>query len=242
MITEPELDGEWESARPAEVVQDTEVREARAPRPPRPPWQWVAAAVVATSALWTGGLYALGDRLAEPEIRYRVTDDLCGQFKAPALEGLLGGLPDTAPETGGRHPALDWAACSRNSDRPASTGTFDTTATVELHKKTDPAAEFALDTPISRLFVADGGGWESVPGLGEEALVTRPGNEIRTTGLRLRVRDGGAVFTIDVSIFDVRGEGGSDPRVDPLPAPDRDALVAAAVEDARALMAALRTS
>ncbi len=88
----------------------------------------------------------------------------------------------------------------------------------------------------------DGGSWESVPGLGEEALVTRPGGGLETGGgLRLRVRDGGAVFTIDVTIFRVRGEGGTDPRVDPLPAPDRDALVAAAVEDARALMAALRT-
>ncbi|WP_314253645.1 hypothetical protein [Streptomyces sp. DSM 40907] len=240
MITEPELDGEWESARPAEVVQDTEVREARAPRPP---WQWVAAAVVATSALWAGGLYALGDRLAEPEIRYRVTDDLCGQFKAPALEGLLGGLPNADSEEGSRHPALDWAACSRRSGRPAFTGTLETTATVALHKKTDPAAEFALDTPISRLYVDGGGGWESVSGLGEEALVTRPGGGLETGGsVRLRVRDGGAVFTIDVAIYEVRGEGGSDPRVDRLPNPDRDALVAAAVEDARTLMAALRTS
>ncbi|MCX4805459.1 hypothetical protein ACFWWM_25230 [Streptomyces sp. NPDC058682] len=240
MITDPELDGGWEPARPAEVVQDTVVPGARAPRRP---WPWVAAAVVATSALWAGGLYAFSDRTAEPEIRYRVTDDLCGQFKAPALEGLLGGLPNAVPEVGSRHPALDWAACTRGSDSRASIRAFDAKAEVELHKKTDPGAEFALDTPVSRAYVYEGGTWESVPGLGEEALVTRPPDGIETGGgLRLRVRDGGAVFTIDVSDFVATGEGGPEPRAVPPPPPDREALVAAAVEDARALMAALRTS
>ncbi|MER6448561.1 hypothetical protein, partial [Streptomyces venezuelae] len=171
MITDPELDGEGESAGPAEVVQDAV---EPGPRAPSRPWRWVAAAVVATSALWAGGLAALGDRTAEPEIRYRVTDDLCGQFKAPALEGLLGGLSTAVPEVGSRHPALDWASCTRSSDRPVASGTFYTTAAIELHKKTDPAAEFARDTPLSRMFVHDGA-WESVPGLGEEALVTPPG-------------------------------------------------------------------
>ncbi|MFJ6048078.1 hypothetical protein [Streptomyces sp. NPDC092307] len=241
MIGEPELDGEWGPAAsaPAEVV---EREPGRLPvRARTRPWRWVAAAVVGTSALWAGGLYAYGDRTGEPEIRYRLTDDLCGQYKAPTLEGLLGGLPDAVAEAGSRHPALDWAACSRGSDRQASGRVFDTRATVELHKKTDPAVEFALDTPGSRMYVYDGGAWESVPGLGEQALVTRPGVETES-GLRLRVRDGGAVFAIDVTIFDVRGEGVTNPRADPLPDPDREALVAAAVEDARALMTELRTS
>ncbi|MGW7333561.1 hypothetical protein ACWGIU_34160 [Streptomyces sp. NPDC054840] len=244
MIGEPELDGEWgpAAAPPAEVVEREPGRSPVRARSRPALWWWVVAAVVATSALWAGGLYAFGDRMARPEIRYRLTDDLCDQFKAPTLEGLLGGLPNAAPEAGSRHPALDWAACSRGSDRPASSGTFDTRATVELHKKTDPAVEFALDTPAGRMYVYDGGRWESVPGLGQEALVTRPGIETGAGGLRLRVRDGGAVFTIDVTIFDMRGEGGSDHQVDPLPDPGREALVAAAVEDARALMAALRKS
>lgn len=231
MITEPELDGEWEPAGPPEAVQDTEVRGARAPRRP---WQLIAAAVVATSALWAGGLYAFGDRMGEPEIRYRVTDDICGQFKAPALDGVLGGLSSVTPEKGSRHPALDWARCSRGSDRPAPTRNAHAMATVELHKKTDPAVEFALDTPISRRY-GDEAGWESVPGLGQEAVVTAagPGDD-----LQLRVRDGGAVFTVTVMVFEETSGSGTGAEVPP--APDRDALVAAAVEDARALMTALR--
>ncbi|MEU7730761.1 hypothetical protein AB0B78_37000 [Streptomyces sp. NPDC040724] len=234
MITEPELDGEWESARPAEVAQDTVVREARGPRPP---WWWVPAAVVVTSALWAGGLYAYGDRLEEPEIRYRVTDNLCGQFKAPALSGVLGGFTDSAPQKGIRHPAMDWASCSHGGDRSASVGGFYIAAIVELHKKTDPGPEFELGSRYDRSLDGTGGDqWESVPGLGEQALLSTPGAD---EGVQLRVRDGGAVFLVDVMFFD-RLEDGPDSQPKPSVRPDRDVLAAAAVEDARALMAALR--
>ncbi|MFE9932863.1 hypothetical protein [Streptomyces sp. NPDC005533] len=231
MITEPELDGAWEAGRPAEVAQDTVVREARGSRRP---WWWVAATAVATSALWAGGLYAYGDRLGEPEIRYRVTDDLCGRFTAPALAGALGGFADADPERGGRHPALDWASCSRNGDRSAAVGGFFVSAVVELHKKTDPTPEFALGSRYDR---GDGAGrWEPVPGLGEEALVSTPGGG---EGVRVRVRDGGAVFLLELMFFD-RFEDDPDPRSSPSARPERESLVAAAVEDVRALMAALR--
>ncbi|MFJ3722474.1 hypothetical protein ACIPYQ_07840 [Streptomyces sp. NPDC090045] len=234
MITEPELDGEWESARPAEVAQDTVVREARGPRPP---WWWVPAAVVVTSALWAGGLYAYGDRLEEPEIRYRVTDNLCGQFKAPALSDGLGGFANSDPRKGGRHPAMDWASCSHNSDRSAAAGEFFVVAVVELHKKTDPGPEFELGARYDRTIDGTGADqWEAVPGLGEQALLSTPG---AGDGLQLRVRDGGAVFIVEVMFFG-QLEDGPESQPKPSVRPDRDVLAAAAVEDARALMAALR--
>ncbi|MFF8259206.1 hypothetical protein [Streptomyces virginiae] len=230
VISEPELDGVWESARPAELAQDEAVR----PRGPLRPWWGIAAAVVATSALWAGGLYAFGDRLAEPEVRYAVTDDLCGRFKAPALAAALGGFKVSDPRKGGRHPALDWASCNHNGDS-ADGGGYSVVAMVELHKQTDPAPEFALGSLYSRAF-GDDLQWEEVPGLGEQALV---GSSEISDGLRLRVRDGGAVFTFDLMFFD-RMEEAADPRATPPAPPDQDALTAAAVEDARALMAALR--
>ncbi|MFB7180681.1 hypothetical protein ACFCYI_23620 [Streptomyces sp. NPDC056257] len=231
MITEPELDGAWEPGRPAEVAQDTVVREARGPRRP---WWWVAATAVATSALWAGGLHAYGDRLGEPEIRHRVTKNLCDQFKAPALAGALGAFTDSDPEAGGRHPALDWASCRYNGDRSAAVGGVFVSAVVELHKRTDPTPEFALGSRYDRS--GGDGQWEPVPGLGEQALVSTPGGG---DGVRLRVRDGGAVFLLDVMFFD-RFEDGPDPRSALSERPDRETLVAAAVEDVRALMAALR--
>ncbi|MDX3540749.1 hypothetical protein PV721_41995 [Streptomyces sp. MB09-01] len=233
MITEPELDGEWESGRPAKVAQDTVVREARGPRRP---WWGVLVAVVATSALWAGGLYAYGDRLKEPEIRYRVTENLCDQFKAPALAGGLGGFTDSAPQKGGRHPAMDWASCSHDGDRSAPVGAFFVAAVVELHKKTDPAPEFELGSRYDRSGPGGPDQWESVPGLGQQALLSTPGG---AEGVQLRVRDGGAVFIIEVMFFD-RIEDGPDPQARLSARPDRETLAAAAIEDARALMAALR--
>ncbi|MEU4355524.1 hypothetical protein [Streptomyces virginiae] len=231
MISEPELDGAWESARPAELAQDEAVR----PRRPLRPWWGIAAAVVATSALWAGGLYAFGDRLAEPEVRYAVTDDLCGRFKAPALAAALGAFTDSTPRKAGRQPALDWASCSRNGDSKDGSGGFTVVAMVELHKKSDPAPEFALGSQSDRMFDSDLR-WEEVPGLGEQALV---GSSDDSSDLRLRVRDGGAVFTF-VAMFFTRTEGEPGLPVKEAAPPDQDALTAAAVEDARALMAALR--
>ncbi|MFI1646555.1 hypothetical protein ACH4XT_06380 [Streptomyces avidinii] len=168
------------------------------------------------------------------------TENLCDQFTAPALDGELGGLTKTEPRAGGRHPALEWASCDRKNDRAVSLGTAHTSATVELHRKTDPAVEFALDVPGNRVFFAGGDGrWEPLPGIGEQAMVTNP---VTDDSLRLRVRDGGAVFTVDVMIYRATGGDDPDPTLAPLPHPGREALLAAAVEDTRALMAALRRS
>ncbi|MFE7181163.1 hypothetical protein [Streptomyces erythrochromogenes] len=233
MISEPELDGSWESARPAEVAQD----DAAVPAPgPVRPWRWVAATAVATSALWAGGLYAFGEpSAAAPEVRYAVTDDLCGQFKAPALAGALDGFKVSAPQEGGRDPALDWAACSHEGYDAAGAGGYSVSAMVELHRKSDPAPEFALGSHYERLFGGDGE-WQEMPGLGEQALVRSPGGG---DGLQLRVREGGAVFVFEVMFFG-RPDEETDPRATPPGLPDRETLTAAAVEDARALMAALR--
>ncbi|MFE5719235.1 hypothetical protein [Streptomyces erythrochromogenes] len=214
MISEPELDGAWESARPAEVAQD----EAVPARGPDRPWWWVAVAVVVTSALWAGGLYAFGELpAAEPEVRYAVTDDLCGQFKAPALAGALDGFKVSAPQEGGRDPALDWAACSHEGHDAAGAGGYSVSAMVELHRKSDPAPEFALGSQYDRIF----GGevqWEEMPGLGEQALVRSPEEG---EGLQLRVRDGGAVFLVEVMFFD-RLDAEAGPRAAPPARPARE--------------------
>ncbi|MFC9587733.1 hypothetical protein ACFVJ8_33570 [Streptomyces yangpuensis] len=230
MISEPELDGAWESARPPEAAQDDAVPARR----PGRPWWWVAVAVVVTSALWAGGLYAFGDRMrpAGPEVRYAVPDNLCEQFEAPALGRAMGGFADSSPNRTGRHPAMDWASCSYDG---GGSGGFSAVVLVELHKKSDPAPEFALGSYDERIFGADVS-WEEMPGLGEQALVRR---SEAGDGLQLRVRDGGAVFIVELMFFGPP-DAETDTRAAPPARPDQDTLTAAAVEDVRALMAALR--
>ncbi|MFJ7773652.1 hypothetical protein [Streptomyces yangpuensis] len=237
MISEPELDGAWEPARPPEVAQDGAQDDVVPARRTDRPWWWVATAVVVTSALWAGGLYAFGDRLrpAEPEVRYAVTDNLCEQFEAPALGRAMGGFAGSTPNRTGRHPAMDWASCSYGSDGPGGSGGFSAVVLVELHKKSDPAPEFALGSYYERIFGADDA-WEEMPGLGEQALVraSEAGD-----GLQMRVRDGGAVFTVELMFYGSPDEE-TGAKATPPARPDQDALTAAAVEDVRALMAALR--
>ncbi|MEC4575202.1 hypothetical protein [Streptomyces virginiae] len=108
-------------------------------------------------------------------------------------------------------------------------------AVVELHKKTGPGPEFALGPLYSRA-IGDDLQWEEVPGLGEQTLV---GSSEISDGLRLRVRDGGAVFTFELMFFDRMAEA-PDPQAAPPARLDPETLTAAAVEDARALMAVLR--
>ncbi|KJK51981.1 MULTISPECIES: hypothetical protein [unclassified Streptomyces] len=246
MISEPELDGAWEPARPAgtaraeavpgEAAQEGAAQEgADRPRRPFGSWWGVAAAVVATSALWAGGLYAFGERLAAPEVRYAVTDDLCGRYKAPALATALGGTRDSERRKAERHPVLDWASCNHHGKSADGSGGYTLVAMVELHKKTDPKPEFALGSSYERAF-GDDLTWEEVPGLGEQALV---GTSELGDGVRLRVRDGGAVFTFTLMFYDLTSDP-SDPEAAPPSRPDPETLTAAAVEDMRALMAALR--
>ncbi|MCX4691271.1 hypothetical protein [Streptomyces sp. NBC_01408] len=249
MISEPELEEQWEPGRPAEVAQGAGPPRERGPGRP---WRWVVATAVATSAVWAGGLHFYGDRLAAPGLRHRATDNLCEQVKLPALGEALGGLSDTAdPHMEGRHPAMDWAMCSRSGSTPAGEDAYFVQAEFELHKKTDPAAEFEVGSKYERAYSDEASVWEPVPGIGEQALISGPGADAEAGAdtdrdLRLRVRDGGAVFVLQVVFLGEREPDAQPPeaqdgeaQVPVRPRPDRGTLKAAIVKDMRVMMAAL---
>ncbi|MER5872618.1 hypothetical protein [Streptomyces sp. NPDC002044] len=246
MISEPELDGEWESARPAETAEPDPPPE----RGPGRPWRWVAATAVATSVLWGVGLYAFGERLARPDIGYGVPDNLCERFEADALKPLLPDRPSsTGPHGVSRHEAVDWVWCTRSDSDAGDVDGYFLQAEVELHKKTDPAAEFEVAGRYDFIFDPQEGeaGWEPVRGLGEQALIS--GRRDGSDDLYLKVRDGGAVFNLQLTWIrtgpdpdapqDGEGAEGGGPRSGARP--EREALEAAMIKDMRALMAALRT-
>ncbi|MEU9104550.1 hypothetical protein AB0D54_09300 [Streptomyces xanthophaeus] len=248
MISEPELDGQWETAGPAEVAEGTPPQRERGPARP---WRWALAAVVATSAVWAGGLYFYGDRLTAPPLRHKATDNLCEQVKLPALGEVLGGLSASAdPHVEGRDPALDWAMCSRSGSSPAGEDAYYVQAEIELHKKADPAAEFRVGNKYDRMYTWDIGAWVPVSGLGDEALFSGPDpgpdSGAGADDLRLRVRDGGAVFVLHVAFIGERGpsdgstqDGDGDGEGPTPPRPGREALKTAMVKDMRTMMAAL---
>ncbi|MEU9165197.1 hypothetical protein AB0D29_33590 [Streptomyces sp. NPDC048424] len=227
MITDPELDGEWDTAERAEPAEPLAPRERAAAAAARP-WLWALGGVVVASAVWAGGLYALGDRLAAPTVAYRATKNLCADFKAQSLSGITGDLRKRPVNKEVSHPAVDAAACVMNNV-PDSPGDFYVYVNTELHKKADPATEFDVPSVDDLANVGDLR-TEEVPDLGERAVMTSWAGE---QGLNLKVLDGGAVFNLRVFATTFSEKGGR-------PATDSNAVQAAMVQDVRELMAALR--
>ncbi|MGW0390313.1 hypothetical protein ACWDYJ_05300 [Streptomyces sp. NPDC003042] len=221
MISEPELEGEWSSDRPAELARPPAPGERL--RGPRAPWLWALGGAVLASAVWAGAL-VVRERYADagPPIAYRHAEDLCKEEPLKALGGLAGGFESGRP-IHGESPAPDWSYCEL--DTQTSGVSYHAQLLVELHKKTDPEPEFGagpgFDVGGGRALVEV----RQVPGLGERALffphIVVP---------RLQVVDGGAVFTLTAQTWADDGE----------PEPDEDAVTAAMIEDMRVLMARLR--
>ncbi|MDX3540748.1 hypothetical protein PV721_41990 [Streptomyces sp. MB09-01] len=225
MITDPELDAEWDTGGPAEAAEPLAAGE-RAAGTSRP-WLWALGGVVVASAVWAGGLYFFGDRLAEPTLSYRATENLCEDFKARTLGGLAGDLHKKRPmNQESNHPAVYGAACVLNN--VDGMPDFIVSAQVDLHKKVDPSTEFEVP-PLGEMANTGDVRREAVPDLGEDAVMIMSGSGQLQ---KLKVLDGGAVFTVEVwaSTYAEKNDR---------PATDATAVQAAMIEDMRALISAL---
>ncbi|MFA7765058.1 hypothetical protein ACGFNX_01045 [Streptomyces sp. NPDC048723] len=233
MITDPELGEEWktEALEPARSADRPAPRERAAGGPGPRSWLWALGGAVVASAVWAGGLYAFGDRMAEPEISYRASENLCQDFKARALSGITGDMHTKKPvHHESDHPAVYAARCGlENAGKEGVAPDFEVVAQVGLHKKTDPSAEF--DAPDLRVLAYAGGvRTAAVPDLGERAVMNVTSGE---RWLILKVLDGGVVFTVEAGANTFAETNGR-------PATDVDAVQAAMIEDVRELMSALK--
>ncbi|UQX02765.1 hypothetical protein [Streptomyces sp. RerS4] len=232
MISEPELDGAWPPERPGERAWvdgadgDDGSDSSEGPlRAARRPWVWALGGAVVASAVWAGFLVAQ-DRFSDrpPPLAYRHSEDLCEGSPLPAVSALTGRFGTGRP----RHaedPRVDWSFCGLGTEITDAGFGYEARIQVELHKKVDPEPEFGAgpngDPDAGAGFIEV----QQVPGLGERALFDR-----NVMAPRLRVLDGGAVFTLTLREYRDGGEA-------PL---DEDALTAAMIEDMRTLMRRLR--
>lgn len=265
MITEPEPVGgsTWDrlrrtgDAEVADVMDDLvdDTVDDMAPRGGarpwrRPPWLWGAlAGAAAASAIWASPLAgAAPHRAAPPDLHgYRIGYSPCSGRPFDALTTAVGAATtSTAPASFTHGPAVDRARCTFTADAAPDHGWatgYTVLTSVDLHKVTDPRAEFederALDT--TSLAVADT--TTEVPGLGDDACTLSFGDETQI----LKVLRGGAVVTLRLTA-DSRwaGPGASPAPGDlvsdtPLPprTPDLPGLTPALAAAARTVLTAL---
>ncbi|MFD8324702.1 hypothetical protein [Streptomyces lydicus] len=176
-------------------------------------WLWAIGGAVAASAIWGSLLFATGGFSSEPSpdlAGYAYTSDLCAatsmtpfenaHFKAKASTGSSS--KDANPQhSGAQQTSLDtmWCNVSLEQDS-ASTSAADYSSNwlysaATLHKKTDPAPEFADNyRSYEKQETSVGYKVESVSGIGDEAyLVTRNDESSSSSSgsyVILGVRDG----------------------------------------------------
>ncbi|MFF1393729.1 hypothetical protein ACFVZD_07920 [Streptomyces sp. NPDC058287] len=173
---------------------------------------------LAASAVWGAGLYAFGAQ--GPDLRgYRASDRLCSLLAMPHLA--------TAFDRGSRwestrssSEAVDTADCSGELERKEGTGRAATlTASMVLHKRTDPGAEFDAARTTAAERIPGRTEVRTAKGLGDRAYTVVHG---RTA--TVHVLDGDAEFTLSVSTAPAGGRVTPE-RLRPLVAGDMGALM-----------------
>jgi hypothetical protein len=243
VISELELSEEPDGAESVDLVSDAD-RATRPARPGRPPWTLALGAVVLTSAVWGAGLYASGFwQHSHPDLHgYQVTDNPCTGMTLKPLTDAAGATRVTGTPAELRDgTALDQARCSITADAPlqdGGTATFSADLSVDLHRTTDPRAEFEDQRKLEDPSLSPADKIESVPDLGDEAyLVTRSDR-----AQELKVLDGGAVITLKISGYSQWTDTIQDPVTNgslPQP-PDMGQFQPALIQSVRNVMTALR--
>ncbi|MFD0341097.1 hypothetical protein ACFVH0_20845 [Streptomyces sp. NPDC127117] len=250
VISEPEMADEFGAVGAGEVVGDFDRKPAREPRPPRP-WWWALGGAVLASAVWAGALYLnpVDDR--KPDMHgYRLNEDPCPTVRLKALGSAISPrepTPGIGPELL-NDPALDRARCfltlratsvkgAEKSVRSRWYTGYSVGVTVALHKRTDPAAEFEAMRGVTESAAGDEAKVEKVPNLGDSAyLLTQYGGTAE-----LRVREGGAVFSLSLDAYtEYDGDGSEPPSDDGPDISDLSPFQSAMISDMRDLMAGLR--
>lgn len=212
MIGEPEMVGADDVAAPVDLVSDTD-------RPPllgrlrHRPWAWAAGAVLLTSAVWAATLQATGyGRTSAPDLHgYHLTQAACA---TRTLQPLLSPLrarsyDDGPPAFVTTSSAIDHLTCQLTALGTGRSGwrtEFTVAVAVDLHRTTDPSAEFdaasrsdVLTPPpdaAASLFLStqDKSTVTHPAGLGDRANLSTGDYE-----QKLAVRHGGAVLSLTLT-------------------------------------------
>ncbi|MFD7661443.1 hypothetical protein [Streptomyces sp. NPDC059788] len=192
-------------------------------------WLWALGGAVAASAMGGALLFAVGafgDARPDPDLAgYSYTSDLCDRTSFTPFEsanfkikpagssssssGASGGGAQNPQYSGVQQGALDSMWCNAElKPSGADSGDYSSTwvySSATLHKKTDPAPEFAdnyraYESQRSSISYKV----TPVPGLGDEAYVVSRSDDSSGSYVILGVRDGWATYQITWSSYTSR--------------------------------------
>lgn len=248
VISEPEMEGEFGAVDTREVMGSFDREPVGEPRQ-RKPWLWALGGVVLASAVWAAALFLYGWGNGRPDLRgYQLDRDPCPSLPLKSIGAAIAPRESTTEVESGllSHAALDRIACfvplrsPGTAEQPKSGWSvgYSVGITVELHKKTDPGAEFEAKQRLT-----DGGfdpeaKLETVPNLGDKAILLTQDEGTS----ELRVLEGGAVFSLSLSASTQyqSEESGEGPVDDGPDLPDLTPYQAAMISDMRDLMSNLK--
>ncbi|MYU55198.1 MULTISPECIES: hypothetical protein [Streptomyces] len=176
-------------------------------------WLWALGGVVAASAIWASVMFATGGFSAGsgPDLAgYAYTDDLCAatsmtpftdaHYKPTQNTGTAAKDPNPQ-HSGAQQTSMDtmWCNIGLTQEGASTTGYSSTWVynAVTLHKKADPAPEFAdIYRSYEKQGMSVGYKVDQVQGLGDEAYLVTRNDAGSTTGsyVILAVRVGGLTY------------------------------------------------
>ncbi|WP_406374899.1 alanine and proline-rich secreted protein Apa [Streptomyces sp. NBC_00647] len=181
---------------------------------------WAAVGAVAASALWAGGVFLLRPLGDDPDLAgYRAKANLCSAVDYSALRTEYAEEDSAPTHSALKHKAIDESYCSISLKKSSSSSYSDAylSVQVDLHKTTDPSAEFtAVWSEYNQRY--DDYEVEKVSGFGDEAyLVTEDTTSgSGTSGSRaviLAVRDGWMTYQMSWSVYTSSYETTTPPEV-----------------------------
>ncbi|MEE4541268.1 hypothetical protein V2S66_04720 [Streptomyces sp. V4-01] len=203
MISEPELSGGPEGPGP-DLAGDVAEADGwgQALRGGRRGWVWGLAGIVVASAGWAGGLQAYHSHHGSgPDMHgYALGASPCaGGTLSPLTDALeLHDAQAVSPAAVHLGEALDQIRCTLSGASPlphGGTARYEVFVTIDLHKRTDPKAEFEDQRDLNPSDISPVEATTTVPGLGDEAYLLTVSDQTRD----LEVLHGGAVFTLTLT-------------------------------------------
>ncbi|WP_328915377.1 MULTISPECIES: hypothetical protein [unclassified Streptomyces] len=225
----------------SDVVADSRAE----PRPPRP-WRWALGGAAVAAALCAGVLSLAPDgwRDSTPDLHgYRLEANPCGGTKVfvPLARAVKAQDTTSGVASIARGTVLDRARCVWSASVPGKdwSSTFTAVVGVELHRKTDPRAEFEDQRYWDAASLDRAERITPAKGVGDEAylLVLPSGAQ------QLKVLHGGAVLTVTLSVTTIWSNpelADPDLILNGTPTPALTPLRPALIASARTVLAALR--